>query len=117
MDVLLSMIVAWYTQFYEPLKLFYGDSSSLELRLNGVAMEPKVSLSPNLEEEEDGEKVFKMGHTLSEDTVTKSLELKNDSPLTVRFEIEMESLLPVSKRKERPNTFSELKFIRLSNLI
>ena len=72
-------------------------------------MEPKVSLSPQLEEDEDGEKVLKLGHTLSEDTVTRTLELKNDTELAVRFEIEMESLLPKHKRKKRPNTFSELK--------
>ena len=72
-------------------------------------MEPVVSLSPHLEEGEDGEKVLKLGHTLAEDTVTKTLELKNDTALAVRFEIEMESLLPKHRRKKRPNTFSELK--------
>ena len=73
-------------------------------------MEPNVSLSPQLEEE-DGENVLKLGHTLSEDTVTRILELKNDTPLAVRFKIEMESLLPKHKRKKRHNTFSELKEI------
>ena len=71
-------------------------------------MEPKVSLSPQLEEGEDRENVLKLGHTLAEDTVTRTLELKNDTALTVRFEIEMESLLPKHKRKKRPNTFSKL---------
>lgn len=81
----------------------------MELRLSGVAMEPKVSLSPQLEEGEDGERVLKLGHTLAEDTVTRTLELKNDTALAVRFEIEMESLLPKHDRKKRPNTFSKSK--------
>ena len=72
-------------------------------------MEPKVSLSPQLEEGEDGERVLKLGHTLTEDTVTRTLELKNDTALAVRFEIEMESLLPKHDRKKRPNTFSKSK--------
>jgi hypothetical protein len=71
-------------------------------------MEPLVSLSPHLEEGKDGEKVLHLGHTLAEDTATRTLELKNDTALAVRFEIEMESLLPKSMRKKRSDTFSEL---------
>lgn len=103
------IIISLILQFYEPLRLFYGDSCSLELRLSGVAMEPVVSLSPRLEEGEDREKELKLGHTLAEDTVTRTLELKNDTALAVRFEIEMDSLLPKHRRKRRPNSFSELK--------
>ena len=72
-------------------------------------MEPLVSLSPHLEEGEDGEKVLDLGHTMAEETVTRTLELKNDTALAVRFQVEMESLLPKYRRKKRPNTFSELK--------
>ena len=72
-------------------------------------MEPLVSLSPRLEEGEDGEKVVDLGHTMAEETVTRTLELKNDTALAVRFQVEMESLLPKYRRKKRPNTFSEFK--------
>lgn len=79
---------------------------SLELRLSGIAIEPRVTLSPDLEEK-DGICVLNLGHTISEDTVTRTLQLHNNSPLGVRFEVELESLLPKSLRKERPHTFSE----------
>ena len=72
-------------------------------------MEPLVSLSPPLEEGEDGEKVVDLGHIMAEETVTRTLELKNDTALAVRFQVEMESLLPKYRRKKRPNTFSEFK--------
>ena len=72
-------------------------------------MELLVSLSPHLEEGEDGEKVLDLGHTLAEETVTRTLELKNDTALAVRFQVEMESLLPKYRRKKRPNAFSEFK--------
>ena len=94
-------------QFYESLKLLYGEGTSLELKLSGVAIEPKVSLSPKLEEDEEGESVFSVGHAMTNDTITRKLELKNDSPLGVRFEVQQESLLPKSLRKRRPNSFSE----------
>ena len=103
-----------HMQFYEPLKLLYGEGSSLELKLSGVAIEPKVSLSPKLEVDEEGESVFSLGHAVANDTVTKTLQLQNDSPLGVRFELQQESLLPKPLRKIRPNSFSESGVVYLS---
>ena len=65
-----------------------------------------MSLSPELEEE-DGEKVLKLGHAMASETISKTLKLHNDSPLGVRFEVQLESLLPPALQKRRPDTFSE----------
>lgn len=94
------------SQYYEPLKLFYGEAKSLELKLTGVAIEPKVSLSPKLDEE-DGGSVLKLGPAMANDTVTRTIQLHNDCSLCVRFEVQQESLLPKPLQKKRPNSFSK----------
>ena len=74
--------------------------------MSSVSVEVQVSLSPELEEE-GGEKVLKLGHVMAGDTISRTLKLHNDSPLGVRFEVQLESLLPQALQKRRPNTFSE----------
>ena len=79
------------------------------MKLSGSSIEVQVSLSPELEEEEEGgEKVLKLGHAMANETISRSLKLHNDSPIGVRFEAQLESLLPHALQKRRPNTFSEL---------
>ena len=103
----LSLSLSLSPQFYEPLKLFYGEGRSLELKVSGVGIKTEVSLSPELEEGEDGESVLNLGHVMANDTVERTLQLHNKSPLEVRFETVLESTLPESQRKERENTFSK----------
>ena len=100
-------LVSFVLQFYEPLKLFYGEGKSLELKLTGDAIKPEVTLSPELEEE-GGESVLRMGHALVNDTIMRTLQLQNHSSLGVRFGVELESLLPQVMQRRRPNTFSKL---------
>ena len=94
------------TQFYEPLKLFYGDGRSLEVKVSGVGIKTEVSLSPELKEE-NGESVLNLGHVMANDTVERMLQLHNKSPLGVRFETVLETCLPQSLRKQRENSFSK----------
>ena len=88
-------------QYYEPLKLYYGHASSLELRLKGVAVKPQVSLSL---ENGSGTHELDMGHVMAGDTITKTLHLHNSSPLDVKYSITLESLEP---RGAQRNDFSK----------
>ena len=102
--------------------MYYGShSSSLELKLTGTGVVPSVKLIPKGD-------TCDMGHVLATDTTTKtlqvrcllvyhtratnvarnvalsSIQLKNRSPLSVRYHAQLESLLvsSVSNRKEHP---------------
>ena len=82
--------------------------------MSGVGIKTEVSLSPELEEE-DGECVLNLGHVMANDTVERTLQLHNKSPLGVRFETVLESCLPKSQRKQRENSFSESVYTSCDN--
>ena len=91
------------TQFCEHLVLTYNKTSSLILKLCGTGVKPDTSLSLDSNS-------LDLGHAMVGDTVTGRIQLTNQSSLSVRYRVTLESSVPgaAEKRRKKGLPFSKL---------